>query len=184
MGFSYRYYIGSNKCLDLHQYYEHNEHHHLTASGQRMYDFFNCETTPYEYIKDEYINKYDDRGRRYECIWYNTAFSEDSLHTAILTYVVDSFTYVVRPVGIDDLFLDNHTLLIVPNPANETVRVTAADSIATISLYASDGRLAHSQEGSRKEAIINLRGLPKGIYIVQARLRGGGVQTGKIVISD
>jgi hypothetical protein len=183
--FSYNYFghMGYNRCLDTHQYYEYNEHDHLTSEGRHDYAYWNCETTtPYGYVIIDYINKYDDRDRRYEYTLHNTYLSEDSLYQATLIFVVDSFTYVIRPVGIDELPVEKHTLLIVPNPADETVRITATDSIAAITLYASDGRLAYSQEGSGKETIVNLRGLSKGIYLVQARLKDGGVQTGKVVV--
>jgi hypothetical protein len=73
-------------------------------------------------------------------------------------------------------------LLIVPNPSDETVRITATDFIASITLYASDGRLTYSQDGSGKEMTINIQGLAKGVYVVQVQLRNGGVQTGKLVV--
>jgi hypothetical protein len=113
---------------------------------------------------------------------YQTALM-DSLYHLTITYTVDSFTYVVRPVGIEEFSLAQPPLSIVPNPGNETVRITATDAIATITLYASDGRLAYTQEGNGKEMTVNLQGLFKGIYVVQARLRGGGVQTGKVVVN-
>ncbi|MCL2510859.1 MAG: T9SS type A sorting domain-containing protein [Bacteroidales bacterium] len=183
--FSYHYFnfSGYNDCLDSHDYYEYNEHYHRISSGRNLYNFWNCDTAPYSYLKDDYVNKYDDRGRRYEYIWYNTYHPEDTIYEVTLTFVVDSFTYVLNKVNIDELSLKSDAeLLLVPNPTNETVRITAIDSIATIVVYASDGRLVHSQEGSGKEATVNLRGLSAGIYLVQARLRDGRVQTGKLVV--
>jgi hypothetical protein len=97
--------------------------------------------------------------------------------------VVDSFNYIVRPpAGTLELPADKHNLLIVPNPSDETVRITAADSIATISFYASDGRLAYSRDGAGKEMTVNIQGLAAGVYVVQARLKNGGVQAGKVVV--
>jgi hypothetical protein len=178
----HRFYYDENICLYYHKYYEYNEHYHLTSDGSLLHESWNCDTTVFNYIKDEYVNKYDDRGRRYEYIMYQEALI-DTLYITDMTFTVDSFTYVVRPpVGIEDLPLAQSELLIIPNPSDDTVRITAADDIATITLYASDGRLAHSQTGSGRETMVNLQGLAKGIYVVQVRLKNGGVQTGKVVV--
>ena len=173
---------GYNMCLDGHYYYEYNERYHLTAYGQVGYNFWDCDTVPFTYIKDDYINKYDNRGRRYEYI-QNQEVLNDSLFYLTHIYAVDSFTYVVNTVNEQELELEKHTLLIVPNPSNETVRITAADDIATITLYASDGRLAYSRDGAGKEMTVNTQGLATGVYVVQVRLRNGGVQTGKVVVA-
>ena len=170
--FDYR----ENMCLWKHKYYEYNEHHHITSDVRFLYDFWNCDTIPFDSVKMDYINKYDERGRLYEYIMYNT-----SPMSGYIIYTVDSFTYIVRPVGIDEFSLAPPPLSIVPNPGDETVRITAEDSIAVITLYTFDGRLAHTQEGGEKEIILNLQGLAKGIYVVQARLKNGKVQTGKMV---
>ena len=185
MPFSCHYlcYFPYRMCLATEDYYECNEHYHLTSDGQLSYAHWDCDTISYWYVKDEYINKYDDRGRRYEYIQYNTAYpdGDDTLFYAILAHTVDSFTYVVRPVGVDELPADKHGLLIVPNPSDGTVRITAEEAIATIALYASDGRLAYSRDGTGKEMTINTQGLAAGVYIVRALLRDGGVRTGKVV---
>jgi len=177
--FSYK----DNMCLWEHAYYEYNEHHHITDYGNLYYYFWDCDTISFDYIINDYTNKYDARGRHYEYTWYQEALGvEDTLFYAGETKTVDSFTYIVRQVGIDELSLAQPPLSIVPNPSDETVRITAEDFIATITLYTSDGRLAHTQEGGEKEIILNLQGLAKGIYVVQARLKNGKVQTGKMVV--
>ena len=179
-------------CIQFREYKDYNEYGHVTAEGQLIYDKYwilPCASELYSYVLTDYINKYDERGRRYEYIenqtWdfppdpnnpFDTLYKGD----ITMTYTVDSFTYVGN-VGIDELLLDKQTLLIVPNPADETVRITAADSIATVNFYTTDGRLAYTQNGSGKEMIVNLRGLSQSVYLVQARLKDGGVQTGKII---
>ena len=172
--------IAHRRCLNL------NENYHITTYTYLDYEYWNCDTIAYQYIKDDYINKYDERGRRYEYSWINTGFHDDmdSVHYLKMTYTVDSFTYVLRPVDIPELSTDNHTLQIIPNPSGETVRITAADDMATVSFYASDGRLAYSRDGAGKEMIVNIQGLAKGVYVVQARLKNGGVQTGKLIITE
>ena len=183
--FSYHYknYSGYNMCLNVRDYYEYNEHHHIIANGQIQYNFWICDTVPYFYVKDDYINKYDNRGRRNEYIQYNSGYPPlDSVILSTFTYTVDSFTYVLRPVGIAELPAGNHTLLIVPNPSGETVRITAADEVETVSFYTVDGRLAYSRNGTGKEMNVNIQGLAAGVYVVQARLKNGGVQTGKVVV--
>ena len=178
----YLNYWGGNKCLSGHDYYEYNEHHHIIASGRFNY-LGNCDPIPFDFLTNDYTNKYDARGRRYEYIMHQEDLGlSDTLYYVDFAYTVDSFTYIVRQVGIDELSLEQPPLSIVPNPSDETVRITAEDFIATITLYTSDGRLAHSQDGSGKEVTINLQGVAKGIYIVQARLKNGKVQTGKMVV--
>ena len=175
-------YMAYNMCLSFVQYYEYNNRFHLTSDGRLYYEVWNCDTV-YEYRKDYYTNKYDERGRRYEYSWTNTYFPvEDTLFEVKWTYIVDSFTYVLRPVGIKELPAGNHTLLIVPNPSGETVRITAADEIADVSFYASDGRITYSRNGTGKEMNVNIQGMAAGVYVVQARLKNGGVQTGKVVV--
>jgi len=177
-------YSGHNNCLSTHKYYEYNEHFHRISNQRLSYISYTCDTIPYIYIGEDFINKYDDRERRYEYIWTNTYYhyEEDSIFHLTMIYIVDSFTYVLRPVGIPELPTEKYTLLIVPNPSGESVRITAADEIITVSFYASDGRLAYSHDGAGKEMTVNIQGLAKGVYVVQARLKNGGVQTGKVVV--
>jgi len=175
-------YYSYRMCLAMEEYYKYNEHYHRICNNRLLYPHWDCDTIPYSYVGGDFINKYDDLGRRYEYIWNTYSFHGDSINIVILHYTVDSFTYVLRPVGIAELPADNHTLLIVPNPSGETVRITAADNIADVSFYASDGRLAYSREGIGKEMNVNIQGLAVGVYVVQARLKNGGVQTGKVVV--
>ncbi|MCL2041600.1 MAG: T9SS type A sorting domain-containing protein [Bacteroidales bacterium] len=179
----YLCYYPYRMCLAIEDYYECNEHYHLISEGKLLYAHWDCDTIPYDDLRDEYINKYDDRGRRYEYIQYNTYSSPnyDTLFYATMVYTVDSFTYVVRPVGVEELFADTRGLLIVPNPSDGTVRITAEDDIATITLYATDGRLAYSRDGTGKEMSVNTERLAAGVYVVQVRLRNGGVRTGKLI---
>ena len=189
--FSYHYEsyrsVLKEMCISYRRYLNLNEQYHYNSRGSSQYEFWKCDTIPDSWIKDFFINKYDDRGRRYEYTWNNTWFPPlfDSISQMIMTYKVDSFTYVLRPVNdIFELPADKHTLLIVPNPSGETVRIEAEDEIATVSFYASDGRLAYSRDGAGKEMTVNIQGLAKGVYVVQARLKNGGVQTGKVVVRN
>jgi len=177
-------------CIMHREYKNYNEHEHITAQRWSSYDKYYiapCDTDlqPVNYIFDDYINKYDERGRHYEYIQNQTVhlyeWDSDSIWHSIHIYTIDSFTYVGCPVGIDEFSLAQSPLSIVPNPSDETVRITAADSIATITLYTSDGRLAYTQEGGGKEIILNLQGVAKGVYIVKALLKNGKIQTGKMV---
>jgi len=182
--YHYFCYFAYNMCLYKHEFYEYNDRYNLTSDERHLYKVWTCDTITINYVKQNYINKYDDRGRRYEYIWINTSFDEDndSIHYMKMTYTVDSFTYVLRPVATIELSEDKHTLLIIPNPSGETVRITAADEIATVSFYAADGRLAYSRDGAGKEMNVNIQRLAKGVYVVQARLKSGGVQTGKVAV--
>jgi len=158
----------------------------INRAMYRPYKYGNYHDTSYM-IKHQYINYYDERNRFYKYDFYQIFFDDQINYGSgdnilIYTAAIDSFTYVIRPVGIDELPLEIQTLLIVPNPADETVRITATDSIATVTFYTTDGRLVYTQNGSEKEMIVNLHGLSKGIYLVQARLKDGGVQTGKVVV--
>jgi hypothetical protein len=177
-----------NMCIWDSRYKTLNEQYLPTSLGALTYDdVINCDPKPSRYNLLEFIYKEDDRGRFYERIdnqtSYNPIWGDTSIVyiTSILT--VDSFTYIVRPpAGTLELPADKHTLLIVPNPSEETVRITAVDAIATISFYASDGRLAYSRDGAGKEMTVNIQGLAAGVYVVQAQLKNGGVQAGKVVV--
>ena len=170
-------------CLAKEHYYDYNNHYHRTSDRHLSFAHWDCDTIPFSWIRDTYINKYDDRGRRYEYTWNNASGEyNDTLQFSKMIYTVDSFTYVLRPVGIEEFPAGNHTLLIVPNPSGETVRITAADEIETVSFYAADGRLAYSRDGAGKEMNVNIQGLAAGVYVVQARLKNGSVQTGKVVV--
>ena len=137
------------------------------------------------YWKQTHINYYDERNRFYKYDMYQISFyeNEGSMENEWLsTTVVDSFTYVLKPVNIEELLAESKSeLKIVPNPSDGTVRITAEDDIAAITLYASDGRLAYSRDGTGKEMIVNTEGLAAGVYIVRALLRDGVVRTGKLI---
>ena len=189
--YSYLYeHFSNSHCIAQQQYQNYNEYWDIVRRGglNWAYSFEipcpNWDRDPDMFWMHDFTNKYDDRGRRYEYIENQTVYPgllPDSIFHGTWTYAVDSFTYVGCPVGIDELPLAQRELLIVPNPSNDTVRITAVDDIETITLFAADGRLAHSQAGSGKETMVNLQGLAKGIYVVQARLKNDTVQTGKIV---
>jgi len=190
--FSYHFdHYSRVNCIVARWEYACNEHFHTTALNDWTYDNFyvlpcDPDPVPARYVLNDFINKYDDRGRRYEYIQNQTvhlsSFPHDSILHLTMTYIIDSFTYVLRPVATVELPEDKRTLLIVPNPSGETVRITAGDDITTVSFYASDGRLAYSRNGTGKEMNVNIQGLAKGVYVVQARLRNGTVQTGKVVV--
>jgi len=93
-GYSYK------MCVWMHQYYDYNEHYHITSNQRLLYDFWDCDTIPYDYVGDDFSYKYDERGRMYEYTRYNFSYPDhDTLHYVTLTYTVDSFTYVLRPGG-------------------------------------------------------------------------------------
>jgi len=85
--------------------------------------------------------------------------------------------------GIEET--DNYlSLQIYPNPASGTVTITAPAEIEQLHIFDITGRFVNCQTPANRQVVFDTGVLPKGIYLVQARLKGGRVQTGKIVVSD
>jgi len=77
---------------------------------------------------------------------------------------------------------ENHLLTIVPNPVSGIVTITATDEMQQLYIFDITGRLLKSQTPASKNNSFDTSILPHGIYIVQARLKEGGVQMGKLVV--
>jgi hypothetical protein len=138
--------------------------------------------------KHTYINYYDERNRFYKYdvyqIYFDDRFNDGSRdNVLILTYVVDSFTYVLKKVNIEELLAESHDKLkIIPNPSDGYIKIIASDEMEEIGLYAMDGRLVYNRKAAGKETELGNYILPKGTYVIKAKLKNGGVQTGKVVM--
>ena len=73
-------------------------------------------------------------------------------------------------------------LTIAPNPVSGMVTISATDEIEQLEIYDITGRLIKSQISTSEKITFNTGILPHGIYMVQARLKEGGVQRGKLVV--
>ena len=89
--------------------------------------------------------------------------------------------YVGFTVGIEQLTMDNGQLKIAPNPTSGAITISAASEIEQLQIFDITGRLVHSQTPANKEVVFDTGILAKGVYLVQALLRDGEVQRGKIV---
>ena len=73
-------------------------------------------------------------------------------------------------------------LSIYPNPTSGAVIILATAEIEQLCIFDITGRLVNSQSPENKQVVFDTGVLPQGIYLVQARLKGGGAQTGKVVV--
>jgi hypothetical protein len=78
---------------------------------------------------------------------------------------------------------DNYpSVQIYPNPASCIVNNAAATEIEQLNVFDITGRLVSSQSPASHQVTFDTGVLPKGVYLVRALLRDGGVQTGKVVV--
>ena len=90
---------------------------------------------------------------------------------------------VSTPESITEPESSNTAVLsIAPNPVSGTVTISATAEIAQLQIYDIVGRLVSSQSPENRQVVFDTGVLPKGIYLVQARLKDGGVQIGKVVV--
>jgi len=133
------------------------------------------------------LNYYDGRNRFYRYDFYQIYFDDEHNEGSrddvfLYTMVVDSFTYVLKKVSIDELFdKSSAELKIAPNPVSGIVTISATAEIAQLQIFDIVGRLVSSQSSENRQVVFDTGVLPKGVYLVQARLKDGGVQTGKVV---
>jgi hypothetical protein len=73
-------------------------------------------------------------------------------------------------------------LVIAPNPVSGMVTISATDEMQQLDLFDFTGRLLKSQTHASEQMSFNTEGLPPGIYIVQARLKEGNMQRGKLIV--
>jgi len=86
-------------------------------------------------------------------------------------------------VAISELSPSNkHSLIIAPNPVSGIVTISATAEIEQLNIFDVMGRLVKSQSPANRQVIFDTGVLPKGVYLVQVRLKDGGVQTGKIIV--
>ena len=84
---------------------------------------------------------------------------------------------------------EKQSLVIAPNPVSGVVTISATAEIEQLDIFDITGRLVFTSPNpskggglSQKQTTFDAAILPQGIYIVQARLRDGGAQRGKLVV--
>jgi hypothetical protein len=108
---------------------------------------------------------------------------DDSTHTYDLVfYSAEIITQFVGLTGIDEINDMPKMLTIAPNPVSGIVTISATDEIQQLHIFDITGRLVSSQSPANKQATFDTGVLPQGIYLVQALLKDGRVQTGKVVV--
>ena len=76
----------------------------------------------------------------------------------------------------------NHLLTIYPNPVSYMVTISATDEMQQLEVFDITGRLVKNLTLASEQVSFDTSIFPIGIYIVQARLKEGGVQRGKLVV--
>ena len=163
-------------------------------------DYVEWKNTHYNYPSGE-IDSYNTtyHKRTYDDIYgmtehkrYQMRFIEkEGLDTTIF---YEGYKYTeFAPVSIaEHPQQSKQTLSIYPNPVSGVVTISATDEIAQIEIFDVVGRVVASPNPSKggglsqtptgKQTTFDAAILPQGIYIVQARLRDGGAQRGKLVV--
>lgn len=72
-------------------------------------------------------------------------------------------------------------LAVFPNPATDAITVSSTSAMHSLCLYDAQGRLVAYKEAPGHDGSIDLSGLPRGIYILQARIEQGNTISHKIV---
>jgi hypothetical protein len=75
------------------------------------------------------------------------------------------------------------TLTIFPNPVSGVVTISAASEIQRLNVFDITGRLVSSQSPASNRVVFDTGTLPQGVYLVQALLKDGRQQTGKVVFN-
>ncbi len=144
------------------------------------------------YGRDSLLHHYDIYGRHYRYDRYKELYlklpGEAPVNTDGIEYSyeyceVDSFRYYLQSSINEELLYLPQVLQILPNPSVDgVVRIIAASGMRRISLYSLNGKMLHDAAVSGKETTISTTQLPQGIYIIQALLKNGKIQTGKLVV--
>jgi len=115
---------------------------------------------------------------------YNTATqSWDSVFMALWEYY--DWWDVRYPVSITELeSTTSAALSIFPNPVSGIATISASEEIQQLHIFDITGRLAHSQSPADKQVVFDTGALPSGVYLVRALMKDGGVQTGKLIITE
>lgn len=84
--------------------------------------------------------------------------------TLDLVYIDNIYFYNDQTASIDDLENNIH---VYPNPAKDTVRISAAESIDRLRIYDLTGRLVKQASPHKAAFSVDVSGLSKGVYLVK-----------------
>ena len=84
--------------------------------------------------------------------------------TLDLVYIDNIYFYIAQTASIDDLQNNIH---VYPNPAKDTVRISAAESIDRMRIYDLTGRLVKQASPHKAAFSVDVSGLSKGVYLVK-----------------
>ena len=126
-----------------------------------------------------YKHEYDELYGMTEEMIYQISLNKGKLDTVFL----NGFKYTdFAPVSIVEHPQTKQTLHIFPNPASGAVIISATAEIEQLRVFDITGRLVSDQSPESRQVVFDTGVLPQGIYLVQARLRDGRVQMGKLVV--
>lgn len=106
-----------------------------------------------------------------------SAFEGQTLQVAIRAVSdANAFVLGIRHFTIDnEVGVENHDVQtgIYPNPANNTLHVSASAPIKNISIYSISGQLLSSLEGNGTQTDLNVANLPNGLYFLKIDTENG-----------
>ena len=154
------------------RYYPPDEYGNVVLYAGDKY----CFHTTYHPLYD-----YPETKTSWTCIYYPNAQSYDSTFETRRDFY--DWWDVRYPVSIVEFEPANvSTLSITPNPVSGVVTISSATEMQQLHIFDITGRLVSSQSPESNKIIFDTGVLPKGVYLVQALLKDGGQQTGKIVV--
>ncbi|MCL2511238.1 MAG: T9SS type A sorting domain-containing protein [Bacteroidales bacterium] len=138
----------------------------------------------------------NEQEMEYSGICHKITYDETYGMTSHMTYIVNlrdskidsTFFYGFKYTEFATVSIVEHpqpskqTLSIYPNPASGAVIIAATAEIEQLRVFDITGRLVSDQSPASRQIVFDTGVLPNGIYLVQARLRDGRVQTGKLVV--
>jgi len=136
-------------------------------------------------FKTCYHPEYDVPESYYKYEWYYRPSSKkwDSLFLDHYEYF--NWWDVRYPVSITEPEATNSTALsIFPNPVSGVATISASEEIQQLHIFDITGRLVHSQSPASDRVVFDTGALPAGAYLVRAMTKDGGVQTGKLIITE
>ena len=80
--------------------------------------------------------------------------------------------------------INTSTISIYPNPAKETINISSEQEIEHICIYDMVGRMVLQSYPQATKTELRIANLPANVYLLKARLKGGGVATEKLIINN
>lgn len=97
-------------------------------------------------------------------VTYNLVYDGEILDTCSFDVTVEEY------MSVNDL--NNYSLSVYPNPVKDILNISYNKEISKVSVYDLSGEQVYTINLNSKNAKINLRQLPSGVYVIKAEISG------------